>query len=103
MWPKGSHRRSSGRGGWSEFQVWKAGLQRSRLEGPETGETGHSTLKKEISEEASCARVCRLELPARFSSHGSPSVRSIMGMLALAVMWGLSIPITKLGLQTVPR
>ena len=30
------------------------------------------------------------------------STRSIGGMLLLAVMWGLSIPITKLGLETVP-
>jgi drug/metabolite transporter (DMT)-like permease len=43
-----------------------------------------------------------LELPAGLSSRSSPSVRSIMAMLALAVMWGLSIPITKLGLQIVP-
>jgi O-acetylserine/cysteine efflux transporter len=30
------------------------------------------------------------------------TVRSIAGMLVLAVMWGISIPITKLGLETVP-
>jgi len=32
----------------------------------------------------------------------SASTRSIAAMLLLAVMWGLSIPITKLGLETVP-
>ncbi|RFB91500.1 EamA family transporter [Rhizobium leguminosarum bv. trifolii] len=32
----------------------------------------------------------------------SASTRSISAMLLLAVMWGLSIPITKLGLETVP-
>lgn len=30
------------------------------------------------------------------------SAKSILAMLLLAVMWGLSIPITKLGLETVP-
>ncbi len=30
------------------------------------------------------------------------STRSVAGMLALAVIWGLSIPITKLGLQSAP-
>jgi len=33
---------------------------------------------------------------------GGLSLRSIAAMLLLAVMWGLSIPATKLGLQTVP-
>ena len=32
----------------------------------------------------------------------TPSLRSVGAMLALAVMWGLSIPVTKLGLQTLP-
>ncbi|WP_312990631.1 DMT family transporter [Rhizobium populisoli] len=32
----------------------------------------------------------------------SASTRSIAAMVLLAVMWGLSIPITKLGLETVP-
>lgn len=31
-----------------------------------------------------------------------PSVRSLVAALLLAVMWGLSIPITKLGLLTLP-
>lgn len=31
-----------------------------------------------------------------------PSLRSIAAMLLLAVMWGLSIPVTKLGLVTLP-
>jgi O-acetylserine/cysteine efflux transporter len=30
------------------------------------------------------------------------STRSVMPMLLLALMWGLSIPVTKLGLQTLP-
>src|SRR5690349_7849672 len=29
-------------------------------------------------------------------------MRSIRAMLLLALMWGLSIPITKIGLQTIP-
>jgi len=33
---------------------------------------------------------------------GSLSLHSVAAMLLLAVMWGLSIPVTKLGLQTVP-
>ena len=32
----------------------------------------------------------------------SPSARSVGAMLLLAIMWGLSIPITKLGLETIP-
>lgn len=32
----------------------------------------------------------------------STSSRSVLAMLLLALMWGLSIPITKLGLETVP-
>ncbi|WP_416796022.1 DMT family transporter [Ciceribacter azotifigens] len=32
----------------------------------------------------------------------SASTRNVAAMLLLAVMWGLSIPITKLGLETVP-
>jgi drug/metabolite transporter (DMT)-like permease len=43
-----------------------------------------------------------LKLPADLSSRRGPSIHSIAEMLALAVMWGLSIPITKLGLQTAP-
>ncbi len=34
--------------------------------------------------------------------HSGLSLNSIAAMLLLAVMWGLSIPATKLGLQTVP-
>lgn len=33
---------------------------------------------------------------------GTLSLHSVAAMLLLAVMWGLSIPVTKLGLQTVP-
>jgi drug/metabolite transporter (DMT)-like permease len=32
----------------------------------------------------------------------SPSATSIGAMLLLAIMWGLSIPVTKLGLETTP-
>lgn len=32
----------------------------------------------------------------------APSIRSFAAMLLLAVMWGLSIPVTKLGLLTMP-
>ena len=32
----------------------------------------------------------------------SPSMGSVGAMLLLAIMWGLSIPITKLGLETIP-
>lgn len=32
----------------------------------------------------------------------SPSMKSLGAMLVLAIMWGLSIPITKLGLETIP-
>lgn len=32
----------------------------------------------------------------------SPSAKSVGAMLLLAIMWGLSIPITKLGLETIP-
>ncbi len=32
----------------------------------------------------------------------TPSPKSVAAMLSLAIMWGLSIPITKLGLETVP-
>jgi drug/metabolite transporter (DMT)-like permease len=42
-------------------------------------------------------RMNRRSLP-----HGAISLPSIAAMLLLAVMWGLSIPATKLGLQTVP-
>ncbi len=38
--------------------------------------------------------------PARLKMNAS--TKSIVAMLVLAVMWGLSIPITKLGLETVP-
>jgi drug/metabolite transporter (DMT)-like permease len=38
-----------------------------------------------------------IAVPAR-----SFSVRSLGAMLVLAIMWGLSIPITKLGLETIP-
>lgn len=41
--------------------------------------------------------VSRRSLPC-----GSLSLHTIAAMLLLAVMWGLSIPATKLGLQTVP-
>lgn len=44
--------------------------------------------------------------PAALSAAGAPdrraSVRSLGAMLLLAVMWGLSIPVTKLGLATMP-
>ena len=33
---------------------------------------------------------------------GSASPRSIAAMLLLAIIWGLSIPVTKLGLLTLP-
>lgn len=36
------------------------------------------------------------------SSFARPSLRSIGAMLLLAVMWGLSIPLTKLGLEVLP-
>ena len=36
------------------------------------------------------------------SSRAGPSVRSLALMLLLVVLWGLSIPVTKLGLETVP-
>lgn len=39
--------------------------------------------------------------PAALSAR-SLSARSVGAMLLLAVMWGLSIPITKLGLETIP-
>jgi len=39
--------------------------------------------------------------PAALAAH-SPSAKSIGAMLLLAIMWGLSIPITKLGLETIP-
>ncbi len=39
--------------------------------------------------------------PVAFSAR-SLSARSVGAMLLLAVMWGLSIPITKLGLETIP-
>lgn len=32
----------------------------------------------------------------------APSLRSLSALLLLAVMWGLSIPVTKLGLQSLP-
>lgn len=35
-------------------------------------------------------------------SKPAPSFSSLLAMLLLAVMWGLSIPITKLGLETIP-
>ena len=43
-------------------------------------------------------------LPMAGSAARKPfaSTRSVLAMLLLAVMWGLSIPITKLGLETVP-
>src|SRR5215831_2327272 len=41
-------------------------------------------------------------LPYLAPSADRPSLRSIMAMLLLAVMWGLSIPATKLGLPTLP-
>lgn len=40
--------------------------------------------------------------PAHLSSRSDLSVRCIGPMLLLAVMWGLSIPVTKLGLLTLP-
>lgn len=44
------------------------------------------------------------ETPARplVPPLGRLSARSIAGMLLLAVLWGLSIPITKLGLESMP-
>lgn len=39
---------------------------------------------------------------APLSSLGGMSVRSLAAMLLLAVIWGLSIPLTKLGLDTLP-
>jgi drug/metabolite transporter (DMT)-like permease len=39
--------------------------------------------------------------PVAFSPR-SLSARSLSAMLLLAIMWGLSIPITKLGLETIP-
>jgi len=32
----------------------------------------------------------------------APSLRSVGAMLLLSLMWGLSIPVTKLGLQSLP-
>lgn len=39
---------------------------------------------------------------ADLSSRGFAGARSVGAMLLLAVMWGFSIPVTKLGLQTTP-
>ena len=39
---------------------------------------------------------------SRIAASDRPSLRSIAAMLLLAVMWGLSIPVTKLGLATLP-
>lgn len=39
---------------------------------------------------------------ARLLPRSGASARSLTAMLVLAVMWGLSIPVTKLGLETVP-
>jgi drug/metabolite transporter (DMT)-like permease len=41
-------------------------------------------------------------VPYLAPSADRPSLRSIASMLLLAVMWGLSIPMTKLGLVTLP-
>lgn len=46
-------------------------------------------------------RTFRLEQAETLSSTGL-SMRGIMWMLLLALMWGLSIPITKYGLQSAP-
>jgi drug/metabolite transporter (DMT)-like permease len=43
-----------------------------------------------------------LELPAGFAPQGNLSVRNVAAMLLLAVLWGLSIPATKLGLESLP-
>lgn len=40
--------------------------------------------------------------PVLVAPHRPVTVRSIAGMLLLAVMWGISIPVTKLGLETMP-
>ncbi|CUX64567.1 Transporter protein [Agrobacterium sp. NCPPB 925] len=40
--------------------------------------------------------------PSASAFKTAPSARNILAMLVLAVMWGLSIPITKLGLETMP-
>src|SRR5690349_24442476 len=39
---------------------------------------------------------------ARSGGTTLPSLRSVGALLLLAVMWGLSIPVTKLGLLTLP-
>lgn len=41
-------------------------------------------------------------LPNVERRNAAPSLRSLGAMLLLAVMWGLSIPVTKLGLATMP-
>lgn len=50
------------------------------------------------------AASTRPENPHAQGAHpgAAPSLRSIAAMLLLAVMWGLSIPVTKLGLLTLP-
>ena len=65
-----------------------------------------------VCREARAGLVLRMvaALNAQFSrmsqtaslSRSSPSVGSFAAMLLLAVMWGVSIPITKLGLLTLP-
>jgi len=48
------------------------------------------------------AHALRFALPDQHASRSGPSTRSVAAMLLLAVMWGLSIPVTKLGLMTLP-
>jgi uncharacterized membrane protein len=40
--------------------------------------------------------------PSLVQRHASPSLPRVGAMLLLAIMWGLSIPVTKLGLVTMP-
>jgi drug/metabolite transporter (DMT)-like permease len=40
--------------------------------------------------------------PSLVQRNASPSLPSVGAMLLLAIMWGLSIPMTKLGLVTMP-
>src|SRR5579863_5217889 len=47
-------------------------------------------------------QALRFEQSARHASSSGVSTRSLAAMLLLAVMWGLSIPVTKLGLLTLP-
>lgn len=41
-------------------------------------------------------------LPLPSAARGAPTMRGVAAMLLLALMWGLSIPVTKYGLQSVP-